>query len=509
MIHPTARPGPRRPLAYRLGAGLALASLLAGCAVTPKPLTAAELSKTADQNRVQVTANQEPVTAPIDLYEAMARALKYNLDYRVGLMQQAVKSRELNLATYDMLPQIVANASYYGRSNEAGASSLSLLSGTQSLEPSTSSQKNVFSGDLTASWDILDFGLSYVRAQQKADAVMVAAEERRKVSNRIIEDVRTAYYRAVSAQRLLDQLTSLQTSISTTLDNSEKLAQRRTAPPLIALTYQRELIEIQTQVQSLSRELMISKQQLAALMNLDPGTPYELVMPPREMELPTVTMTVDDEVSVALRDRPELRQFSYQERSNRREMTAQILGAFPSFKGFVGYDGDSNSFLFNQSWAEWGAKSAFNLINLVRLPAERKAVRAQGDAIHTQELATAMAVMTQVYVARTRYQLYGAELATQRHAHAVQERIMGQVSGGYKAGTVSEQTWLREQMNSLVSEVRYDIAYADAQNAYANLYAAMGVDSFTPEVTSRQSVGELSGALKDMWAKRQLVAVAG
>ena len=254
---------------------------------------------------------------------------------------------------------------------------------------------------------------------------------------------------------------------------------------------------------------MISKQQLAALMNLDPGTPYELVMPPREMELPTVTMTVDDEVSVALRDRPELRQFSYQERSNRREMTAQILGAFPSFKGFVGYDGDSNSFLFNQSWAEWGAKSAFNLINLVRLPAERKAVRAQGDAIHTQELATAMAVMTQVYVARTRYQLYGAELATQRHAHAVQERIMGQVSGGYKAGTVSEQTWLREQMNSLVSEVRYDIAYADAQNAYANLYAAMGVDSFTPEVTSRQSVGQLSGALKDMWAKRQLAAVAG
>ncbi|WP_298686084.1 TolC family protein [uncultured Sphingomonas sp.] len=229
MIHPTARPGPRRPLAYRLGAGLALAGLLAGCAVTPKPLTAAELSKTADQNRVQVTANQEPVTAPIDLYEAMARALKYNLDYRVGLMQQAVKSRELNLATYDMLPQIVANASYYGRSNEAGASSLSLLSGTQSLEPSTSSQKNVFSGDLTASWDILDFGLSYVRAQQKADAVMVAVEERRKVSNRIIEDVRTAYYRAVSAQRLLDQLTSLQTSISTTLDNSEKLARRRTA----------------------------------------------------------------------------------------------------------------------------------------------------------------------------------------------------------------------------------------------------------------------------------------
>ena len=61
-------------------------------------------------------------------------------------------------------------------------------------------------------------------------------------------------------------------------------------------------------------------------------------------------------------------------------------------------------------------------------------------------------------------------------------------------------------MNSLVSEVRYDIAYADAQNAYANLYSAMGVDSFTPEVTGQQSVAQLQGALRDMWAKRQLAS---
>ena len=207
--------------------GASMLALLAGCSVTPKPITSGELATRADENVAQVTLNQEPVAAPIGLYDAMARALKYNLDYKVELMEQALKARELNLSTYDMLPQLVASGGYAGRNNFAGASSLSLVTHRQSLEPSTSSDRGIFSGDLTLSWDVLDFGLSYVRAQQKANEGLIALERRRKVSNRIIEDVRTAYWRAVSAERLLTKLKQLEGNVSTTLDNSERLAERR------------------------------------------------------------------------------------------------------------------------------------------------------------------------------------------------------------------------------------------------------------------------------------------
>ena len=496
------------PRMHRIAAGVALAAMLSACSVTPHPMSAADNDARAQGVRATVIANQEPVTGPIDLYEAMARALKYNLDYKVEQMQQQLKSRELNLSTYDMLPQIVANGSYFGRNNEAGASSLSLITKRQSLEPSTSTDRDVFAGDLTVSWDVLDFGLSYIRAKQKADGVLIAAEERRKVSNRIIEDVRTAYYRAVSAQRLLAQLTQLQTTIAGTLDNSEALAKRRKSPPLIALTYQRELIEIQAQTKSLGRELQIAKTQLAALMNLDPGADYELVLPPREAALPAIDASADEEVMTALRNRPELRELGYQQRINKRELDSQILAMFPSLKGFVGINADSNGFLYNSNWAQYGAKSAFNLINVFRIGAVKKSVNAQGDVLRAKELATAMAVMTQVQVARARYGLYASELDTARHGHAVQARIMNQIDGGFRAGAISEQTQLRERMNTLVSEVRYDIAYADAQNAYANLYAAMGIDSFTPDVTDGQSVRGLADALQAMWSKRE-VAMGG
>ena len=152
-------------MGYKAIVGISAALALSGCAVNPEPLAPSEIAATAERNFQTVDADQEPVSGPIDMYEAMARALKYNLDYKVEMMEEALKGRELEVSRFEMLPQLVASTGYASRSNYSGASSLSLLSGRQSLEPSTSAEKNIFSADLGLSWDVLDFGLSYVRAQ--------------------------------------------------------------------------------------------------------------------------------------------------------------------------------------------------------------------------------------------------------------------------------------------------------------------------------------------------------
>jgi outer membrane protein TolC len=487
----------------RILVGAATVALLTGCAVTPKPIAPSELAMRAQQNAVDVTANQEPVTGQIDLYEAMARALKYNLDYKVEMMDEALKTRELNLSTFDMLPQLVASGGYYGRNNDSGASSLSLLTRRQSLEPSTSSQRNILSGDLTLSWDILDFGLSYVRAQQKSDQVLISLERRRKVANRIIEDVRTSYWRAVSAERLLTKLGQLEGNVSNTLRNSERLAERRLSAPLTALTYQRELVEIQAEIRRLQRELVIAKAQLAALMNLQPGSNFTLVLPERTKTPPRINASGETMMMTALRNRAELHEISYRQRINRKELDAALLSALPSFKAVLGVNVDSNSFLYNNNWAQWGARASWNVLNLFKLPAQKKAIKASDELLRQRELALTMAVMTQVHVARARFGHLSTELETAEHQHNVQSKIMYQIRAGFKAGAMSQQTLLREEMNTLVSEVKYDIAYADTQNSYANLFASMGVDEFAPEISGRESVSALSQALSNLWQQRE------
>ena len=260
---------------------LVVSLVVPGCSVIPEPFQKRDLQERARLNLSTVASDQAPVDKPIGLYEAMARALKYNLDYRVAMMEEAVRSHELERARMDMLPQLVANSGYAHRNNDSGGTSISILSRRESLEPSTSVERSYWASDLTLSWDILDFGLSYVRARQAADQVLISLENRRKVANRMIEDVRTVYWRAISAQRLLGQLGVLERQVEQSLRESFDLEQRRTTNPMAALSYQRELIDVQRQVQALQRELVISKAQLAALMNVPPDTPIELEIPGR------------------------------------------------------------------------------------------------------------------------------------------------------------------------------------------------------------------------------------
>lgn len=473
------------------------------CSVNPKPLSRSELALSADDYRLRVTADQEPLNGPVSLYEAMARALKYNLDKRVELMETALRGKELQLSRRDMLPQAVANSGYTGRNNYSGASSYSLITGTESLEPSTSAEREILTDDLQLSWDILDFGLSYVRAKQAADEVLIAEEQKRKVVNRIIEDVRTAYWRAVSSQRLARKLRQLQGDVERELAKSRDLERREQTSPLTALTFQRELVEIKQEIQRLDRELYVAKLQLAALMNLDPGRDFRIVAPRRGIDSAVLRVQSRSEmIQTALENRPELRDVAYRKRINEQEAQAAILELFPSLKGYAGLNWDSNDFLWRNNWIGWGAQASWNLLKVFSYPQRKATIKAQDDLLDARALALTMAIMTQVDVSRARYRFLRRELATSSEYYGIQKRILDQIRAGAEADTVSRQTLIREEMNTLVAEVRYDIAYADLQNAYAAIFTTIGLDPFGLDVTGEESVADLARSLEALWASR-------
>lgn len=482
--------------------GVATALVLSGCAVTPQPMSQQANEQRADDLLARVTASQEPVIAPIDLYSAMARAIKYNLDYRVEVMEQALRTKELDLAHYDLLPKVVGNLNYTGRDNEPGSSSISLLSGQESLEPSSSSERNQLATDLTMSWDVLDFGLSYVRAQQRADSVMLAEESKRKVIQRIIEDVRAAYWRAVSAERLLAKTRELEESTRRALDQAHRQQRSALTAPLPALSYERELLTIRRDLESLTRELRVSKQQLAALMNLPPEQPYQLVLPPRDLAWKGIDLSYDTMLKLAVMNRPELREVAYQLHNNEREGTTAILETLPSLKLFVGANYSDDDFLYNSDWVSYGARASWNLLKVFSLPARQDRIDAQSDLLDARSLALTMAVATQVSVTRARYELRRGELGTAKRFLEVQRAIEHQVEAGYRARHVSEQTLIREQMNTLLAEVRMDQALSDLQGAYANVYTATGIDAVDAGMSSNESVLELADDLRALWAQR-------
>lgn len=476
-----------------------IALIAGGCAVQPEALSDSELLIYSADKRSRVTANQEQLSGALTLHDAIARALKYNLDKEVEVMQELLAAQQLQVAHYSKLPGIVAGAGYAERNNYSGGSSVRLIGptsiGEESLTSSTSSERGVRTADLRFSWHILDFGLSYIRAKQAADKVLVAEENRRRVVNRIMENVRTAYWRAVAATRLMRKLGALEVRVERALTDSSSLVEKGDSSPLTALTYERELVEIQRELRRLNSELGNAKSQLAALTNLDPGKPFEVAVPRRLIAPGEMKMSTEAMVSTALAHRSELREVAYQQRINAKDAEAAILEMLPGVSLDATPGWNSNRFLFNNNWVGWGAQASWNLIKVFSYPDRRAEVEAKDALLDTRALAVTMAIMTQVQVSRARLYHARREYRTAERFLDVQTRIVDQIRTAVSAGKVSEQTAIREEMNSVVATVKRDMAFAELQAAAAAVTASMGVTPADRLDPASMPVSSLSASL--------------
>lgn len=220
---------------------------ISGCSITPNKLNSASIAETV-QGDMELLARDQAVAGSIDLNEAIARAVLNNRDKKLKEMEAALAQGQIELVQKEMLPELTAAAGYSRRSNYAASASVNFEDGEpESLgsDPaySVSQNKERHSESIAFTWDVLDFGLSYVRAKQSADRYLIARERERKVVHNITQDVRASYWRAVSAERLLAKINPLIGQADQALQDSRAVESQRLKSPLEALYYQRELAD--------------------------------------------------------------------------------------------------------------------------------------------------------------------------------------------------------------------------------------------------------------------------
>ena len=472
--------------------------MLAGCAIKPVPLSVEKLTNNAEINFDLVSSDQEPLTKPVNLYKAMARAMKYNLEYRLAASETQLGNAKLNLSHYSMLPDIAAKAGYAARDNENASSSLNVLSNNQNFGASTSQDKDFSNNDLTFSWNILDFGLSYVRSQQAGDKYLISQEMKRKVLHKLMDDVRATYWRAASHKRLIRHLRRINSRMEIAYKNTQTLSESGETPRVTALISQRELLDIKRAIGYLLKDLATAKGELAALMGLKPGMPFTLAFTERRVLPAKPPLLPQSMMITALRDRAELRENLYEQRINMREARAMLLQMLPGLNLYGGPNWNSNSFLLNNNWVSWGATASFNLLRVFQYPAKQRVVEAQKDVLMKRSLAISMAVMTQVHLSSIRFHQCHKERVIADEYRSVQNQLVRQFRVEAKASRVSEQDLLREEMNTLVAEAKYDIAYSNLQSAYASLFASIGWDPYV-EADPSQGVNDIAVQLRDSW----------
>lgn len=475
---------------------------LGGCAIQPEPFSLQENVARVSTDLAQLESYSVAPTKPISLEEAQARALTYNFDNRLQMFSAALQDRQLDLTKLDMLPALTANAGYVARDKDLVSSSASFRSGVivpSNFETVSTDRERVF-GDLTLSWNIIDFGVSYLQAKQQADRVEIAKEQRRRVVNNIFQQVRNAYWTAVAAESIRPRLRPILAEARQALASSQALEKERAQQPLEALKYQRALLELIQELEAIDDKLVIARTQLAELMGLRPGTPYTLQFPKRFADTPPVRLTIDQMERVALVNRPELREEGYNTRVAQLEGRRALLRLVPGVNLLASLNYDSNSYLLNNNWQEASARLAASFVRLLSVPGVMKLNDAQAEIAETRRLAMTTAVLAQVQIAAQQYVIARKSYDRARTIADVNRRIASISADNRAAESVSDLDLIWEKANAVLSELRRNRAYADLQNADAYIYATLGLDPL-PEDSSIQDIDTLVAAIRQRSAE--------
>jgi len=475
MIHP---PALRPVFAMRSLVGGACL-VLAGCAsVQPQPLDLNSLYRETQADRRAMSQGVEPVIGELTLDEALARALKYNLERRTRLMEEALARGQLDVSQFDMLPKVMAQAGYAWRDRARFThSSTHPSEDPNTSSSSTSADPKHSTADLGLSWSLLDFGMGYYGARQQADRLLIAGEKRRKAMHLLMQDVRTAYWRAASAQILRDDVTKTIALAEEAVNDSRNLSAERVRNPLEPLRFRRQLLENLRLLESINQELSSAQVELASLINAPLGQTLLIATQNLQNVGDEVTrVPVEKLEEAALAQNADLREQHYNARIAREETRRTLLRMFPNVSFNYGVKYDTDRYLLDNHWQEAGLQLSFNFMNLLTGPTQTKLAESGVALADQRRMAMQLSVLTQVHLARL--QLINARNQFER-AEAIYEtdnQIAQVMRNRQAAQAQSKLDMVSTETAAILSLLRRYQALAQVQVAENRMAATLGLE---------------------------------
>lgn len=472
--------------------------VITGCAITPEPMLKEDVKKQVEKDLSVLSEVVQPVTKPISLDEAIQRGLDHNLTKKVKVLESALSQQQLDLVYYDMLPSLTTAAGYSERNNYAASASTSFINGEpQPLGPnpsySVSQEKERVTGDITFGWNILDFGLSYVRAQQQADKFLIAKEKEKKVEHNLTQEIRRAYYQAVSSQDLLKRIQPMLIEVKKALDDSKQVQNQRIGKtPMESLSYQRELLDILRSLHTLESSLISAKVELAELMGLKPGIEFELAdKVEKDYQIPELSMNLETMEVLALENRPELAESRYQERISEKELTAAKLKMLPGVNLSTSLSYENSDYLLNNDWYSYGANVSWNLLNVFKASTNNKVAKTQIEVAKEQKLALSMAVLSQVHLSIVKFNQAKKEYLLSKDYLTVADDIYNLTQVENDLNVNGRLILIKEKLNNILATLRYSSAYANVQNSYGRIFASLGIDDKNDSKALKEEVQKI------------------
>jgi outer membrane protein TolC len=368
-----------------------------------------------------------------------------------------------------MLPKARAQIERSNRSEER------LTRNANGTPSNATSERNHTVQELGTSWSLLEFGVGYYNAKQARERVQIANERRRKLIHTLIQDVRSAYWRAACAQAMRQDLKNTIAQAEEALEDSRKVESERVRAPTESLTYQKQLLESLRTLELIDQDLAPAQVELATLINAPAGQPLTLDAKWPELR-GQMNMPIEALESMALERNADLREAQHQTRIARDETRKVLARMFPNLNFSISAKYDTDSYQVHKGWDDASLQLSFNLMNLFTGPAQMRLADAGVALSDQRRMVMQMAVMTQVHLGRLNWM--NAQKQSQRadQIWAVDDRLAKLAAAREKALMRGRLETVNAQASALLSQFRRYQSVAQIQVAESRLRAVIGVE---------------------------------
>ncbi len=381
------------------------------------------------------------IEKPIDMYMAMALALKYNYTRRLVNYEDSLI--RAGTSPVNRLPEIVSHAGYINQTNSSA-----------------------ISPDLKVAWNVLDMTMVYCQTRDADYKSSVAFEESRKVIHNILQETRSLYWRTLAAQKLLpvtdDMIEFMTLEVDDMNATAKQLAEKNEQQPVDLLVKKRQYMEAIKKLSSLKRDLETAQTRLSSLMGMHPSTEYELVGSEYgNFELPKIKTSLSDLEWLALNNRPELREHDLG--NNPKDLKVIIQ----EFKQPSEAEYKSDPARYNRMWSKQAKEIGYSVYEDINNPNLKDLA-----ALRRQRMSSL--ILSQVYVAWAQYMSAVEDYQINMEIANTSENIAEDFT--IAKGTKDEKAQL-EAARAIGDEVKAFKAYADLQDSLGNLYVSIGLDA--------------------------------
>lgn len=392
----------------------------------------------------------QKIEKPIDIYMAMALALKYNYSRRLISYEQSLI--EAGKTPASKLPDIVATAGY-----------------------SNDTLNSRISPDMKVAWNILDITGMYYQSAADGFHAGASVERSRKVIHNILQETRRLYWQTLAAQKLIPVIDDMVEYMTLDVDElnskAKKLAQKGGSLKTSELKRKRNYMDSIKNLLELKRKMETAEIRLAGLMGFHPTTQYKLVGKEYgNFELPALKNELSQLEWLALVNRPELRIYDLQ--TNTEDLQIVVKSFRPGEK--AKYKNDPN--YYNRLWSRQAKDIGMTIIEDVKNPNLTEA-----DTLRRQRMTNL--ILNQVYLSWAWYTSAVEDYQVNMEIASTSEDIAEDIS--IKNGHKSSKSIL-EGARAVSDEVKAFQAYAEVQDSLGNLYATVGLDAIPYSILDKK-----------------------